>query len=42
MRFFQPEPDQPPAYVSEVKGRVHLFGVKRKQKSKENNSNRKR
>lgn len=29
MRFFQPEPDQPPACVSEVKNRVHLSGVKR-------------
>lgn len=32
MCFFEPEPEQPPACVSEVKGRVHLFGIKSKKK----------
>lgn len=40
MCFFQPEPEQPPACVSEVKGRVRLFGIKSKKHQWEENDNR--
>jgi len=39
MCFFQPEPKQPPACVSEVKGRVRLSGGLNKRKKKRKNTN---